>query len=61
MSSEIVARSEWLGLNNACTSSSPVVGDVLLRFSHSVIALRSYVWPSAHITGSFIGRREIGQ
>merc|ERR1719473_2498066 len=50
-----------LGMSASDARRSLVSGDVRLMCSHSVIMSRSYVWPSAAMTGSSMTSRLMGQ
>ena len=41
----------YCGISRVSVSGSWVIGDVPFVLSHSSIATRSYVWPSAAVTG----------
>mmetsp|Transcript_18127 Transcript_18127/g.59212 ORF Transcript_18127/g.59212 Transcript_18127/m.59212 type:complete len:207 (-) Transcript_18127:135-755(-) len=53
-------RIVWAGMRWRCSRGSFVTGDVRARENHASIARRSYVWPSAAMTGSCITSMLIG-
>ena len=57
----IADRKEWFGVSWIEGSTRFVFGLVRRTRSHSVMALRSYVWPSTVHTGSVITSCVIGQ
>lgn len=54
MNSRIILFKVCDGVSCLFTNWRPVMGELLLFFSHSSIAVLSYVWPSLATTGSFI-------
>ena len=59
--SRMALRSEWFGVTSRCSSYKFVLGLVPDWRSQRAMAARSYEWPSAAITGSFMRSCVIGQ
>ena len=56
-----MALAAWFGISDPCGRTAPVFGDVRLFANQLSISTRSYVWPSAAMTGSRMISIEMGQ